>query len=134
MDDKNIDDMGTDEIIKYLAKREKKKAEELFIKNIALKAEIGSQKEKAEDAFKSVISLFFNPDIQKHFVKAGMEILAGVEEAIRNMPFPDFVKETMDKASDTKDEIVKDVMCESNPNCKVKQTKNKKMKKIDVEG
>ncbi|MDR0778919.1 MAG: hypothetical protein LBE48_05755 [Methanomassiliicoccaceae archaeon] len=129
-DDRKISDMDTDEILKYLAKKEKKKVEELLTQ-IPLKVDIGPQKEKAEDAFRSIISLFFNPEIQKHFVKAGIEILSGVEEAIKNMPMPDFVKETMNKASETKDEMKKD-FCDSNPDCKVK--KDKKMKKIDVEG
>jgi hypothetical protein len=135
MDDRKIEDMSTDEILKYLMKKEKKKVEEIFKdQNSAFKIKIEPEKEKAEDAFKSIVSIFFNPDIQRHFVKAGIEFLSGVEETIKNMPFPDFVKETMNMASETKDEIMKDV-CDSNPNCKVKpKDKDKKIKKIDVEG
>jgi vacuolar-type H+-ATPase subunit E/Vma4 len=89
------------------------------------------KKERAEDAMKAILSIIANKDIQKHFVKAGMEFLSGIEEIIKAVPFPDSVKEKMDKASEAKDEFVRGVVCELNPVCK--QKTGKKMKKIDVE-
>jgi len=89
------------------------------------------KKEKAEDAMKTIMSIITNKEIQKHFVKAGMEFLSGIEELIKAIPFPDSVKEKMDRASEAKDEFVRDVVCELSPVCK--QKTGKKMKKIDVE-
>jgi hypothetical protein len=61
-----------------------------------------------------------------------MEFLAGVEEFLKKAPMPDNMKETVEKACDAKDAFVKDIVCEVNVDCKAK-TKDKKMKKIDVE-
>jgi hypothetical protein len=134
MCDKKIEDMSTDEILEYLVRTERDKVEKILkAQKEAVKEKMESQKDRAEDAFKSVAAMLFNPDIQKHFVKAGMEVLSGIEEAIKVMPMPDFVRDTMSKASDAKDTIMKDVVCDSNPQCKVKVNKDKKMKKIDVE-
>jgi hypothetical protein len=134
MCDKKIEDMSTDEILEYLVRTEKDKVEKILkAQKETVKEKLGPRKDRAEDAFRSLVAMFLNPDIQKHFVKAGMEILSGVEEAIKVMPMPDFVKEAMGKASDAKDAIMKDVVCDSNPHCKVKVNKDKKMKKIDVE-
>ena len=98
----------------------------------SFKEKVEPQVEKAENTVKEVLGLFFNPEIQKHFVKAGMEFLAGVEEFLKKAPMPDNMKETVEKACDAKDAFVKDIVCEMNDDCKAK-TKDKKMKKIDVE-
>jgi hypothetical protein len=90
------------------------------------------QKEKVEDAMKGVLSLFLDPKIQIHFIRAGMEFLHGVEAIVKKAPLPDDIKETMDKASAMKDRIVEDIVNEMDPKAKPKD-KEKKMKKIDVE-
>jgi len=95
----------------------------------SFKEQANTQKEKAEDTLKGVLSLILDPEIQRHFVKAGMEVLSGIEEILKKAPMPDKVKETFEKACDAKEKFVKDVVCEENPDCKIK----KKTKKIDVE-
>jgi len=96
------------------------------------KEKAGSQKKKAEETMDGLLGLILNPEIQRHFVKAGMEFLAGIEGLLRNAPFPDKMKETVGKACDAKDAFMKDVVCEENPDCKIKN-KEKKTKKIEVE-
>ena len=117
--------------IEEFVKQNKEKIEKILKEQKgSFKEKAEPQMKKAEDVVTGVISLFLDPEIQKHFVKAGMEMLAGVEELLKKAPMPDKVKETFEKASGAKETFVKDVMCEVNPDCKVK---NKKMKKIDVE-
>jgi 2-hydroxy-3-keto-5-methylthiopentenyl-1-phosphate phosphatase len=100
----------------------------------SFKDTIESKKEKADETFKSVFAIFTNKEIQRHFVKAGMEFLSGIEEIIKAIPVPDSVREKMDMATEAKDDFVKDVVCDLNPSCKYKAAAGKKkMKKIDVE-
>ena len=93
------------------------------------KVKFDVKKDKAEDAVKTVLSLFLNSDVQKHFVKAGIEFLSGVEVLIRNAPLPDEMKENIDKACDVKDKMVKDIVGEFGK----PKNKEKKTKKIEVE-
>jgi len=90
------------------------------------------KKEKAEEAMKGILSLFLDPKIQMHFVRAGMEFLYGIEEIVKGAPLPDEMKETVNKACEMKDNIVKGIVNEMDPKAKPKD-KEKKMKKIDVE-
>jgi hypothetical protein len=92
--------------------------------------------EKIGDAMKEMISLFLDPKVQKHFIKAGKEIFTGIEEMIKNAPIPEEMKDAMDKAHEMKDKIVDDLASEFGPEAKKekeKKAKGKKMKKIDVE-
>jgi len=93
----------------------------------------GSNRERVDDAFRSVLSIFTNKEIQKHFVKAGMEFLSGIEELIKAVPVPDSVREKMDMATEATDDFVKDVVSDINTSYKQKATGKKKIKKIDVE-
>jgi len=127
------DNDRTEELEKII--REQKKMIDDLMNNqqTSFKVKVETEKKKADEALKSMVSIFTNKDIQRHFVRAGMEFLSGIEELIKTIPFPDNVKETMDKAYEAKDDIVREV-CDLNPSCKYKATgTKKKMKKIDVE-
>ena len=125
------DNSNTEELERMI-KEQREMIEKLMeAQKSSFKSTIEPKKEKAEEFMKAMLSLFTNPEIQKHFVKAGMEFLSGIEEAIKAIPLPDNVKEGIGKASEIKDTFVRDVVCEMNPVCKYKT--GKKMKKIDVE-
>ncbi|MDR0334276.1 MAG: hypothetical protein LBH69_00095 [Methanomassiliicoccaceae archaeon] len=98
-----------------------------------LKTDIGPA-EKIGDAMKGMLSMFLDPKIQMHFIRAGKEFFTGVEEMMRNAPLPDEMKDTVNKACEMKDRIVKDIVNEMDGDAKSKKdAKEKKMKKIDVE-
>ena len=97
----------------------------------SLEATAESKKDKIESTLKTMVAPLMNPEVQKHFVKAGMELISGIEELVRSAPLPDSVRGNVDKACDAKDALMRDVVCEMNPVCKYKT--GKKMKKIDVE-
>jgi len=104
----------------------------------SFKEKADSTKEKAEDALKGILSLFLDPEIQMHFIRAGMEFLHGIEEIVKNAPMSDNMKDTVEKACEMKDKIIDAVANEMDPKSKPKdkpkdKDKDKKMKKIDVE-
>jgi hypothetical protein len=84
---------------------------------------------KVEDAMKKVFAALMSPEVQKHFLRAGLEAISGIEAIVRNIPVPDKMKDAADKAREAR-ENVKDVMCEVK-GCKT--SKGKKVKKIEVE-
>ena len=99
-----------------------------------IKIDIGPL-DRMGDAIKGMASMFFDPKIQMHFIRAGKEFFSGVEELMKNAPFPDEMKETVNKAYEMKDRM-KDIMNDPEPESKPKgkdKEKEKKMKKIDVE-
>jgi len=95
-----------------------------------LREKIEPQKEKIEGALKGIMSLLLDPKVQIHFVKAGMELLSGVEELIKKAPLPEDMKENVGKACEMKDKMVNNIMNEMDQRSKSKEDK---MKKIDVE-
>jgi len=126
-------DSNTEELERII-KEQKEMIEDLInSQKASFKETMGNEKKKADETFKAMFSIFTNKEIQRHFVKAGMEFLSGIEELIKAVPIPDNIKEKMDKASEAKDDFVKDVVCDLNPSCKYKSAGKKKMKKIDVE-
>jgi len=155
MSDKRIEDMSTDEILEFLVRTQREKIEGMLnaqketMENVfsaqketmenmfsaqkgAFKEKMGPAKEKFDDTMKGFVSMIMNPEIQKHFVRSGIEFLSGIEEMIKNVPMPEFMKENVEKACDAKDEVVKDMAKEFVKDDGPKTT-NKKMKKIDVE-
>ncbi|MCL2608134.1 MAG: hypothetical protein FWD92_06250 [Methanomassiliicoccaceae archaeon] len=129
MCDKRIEDMNTDELLELLVKAQRDKVEKMLnAQKESIKEKIEPKKEKAEEAIKSMLSLVFSPGVQGHFVKAGIEFLSGVEEIIKNAPMPDSVRENVCKACDLKDKV-KDAVGDIGK----QKTKDKKMKKIEVE-
>ena len=140
MSDKKIDEMTMDEILEWIVRTQKDKIEGIINKQKetfkeqkeTFKEQMAPKKEKIDETMKGFMSMLLNPEIQKHFVRSGIEFLSGIEELIKNAPMPEFMKENVEKACDAKDEVVKDMAKEFAKEDEPKKT-NKKMKKIDVE-
>jgi len=132
MCDTKTEDMNEDELLEALVKAQRSKIEKILNdQKASMKEKIEPKKEKAEETVKSVLSLFFNSEVQRHFVKAGIEFLSGVGEMIKNAPMSEDMRENVCKVCNMKDKIVKDATDEINS--KQKANKDKKMKKIEVE-
>jgi len=123
-DDKEID-------IEEFVKKNREKIEEILKQREgSFRDRFEPKKEKAEDAMRSLLALLFNPDVQKHFIKAGVEVLSGIGEIIKNAPMPEEMKQNVDKAYNAKDKVVKDIVDEmAAPKSKEKRAS----KKIEVE-
>jgi len=76
------------EYFKGMFEEEQSKAEEFF----------GEKKKKAKETAEDVFKAFNDPDVQRHFMKMGIEFMMGMSALMKVMPFPDFVKDMAGKA------------------------------------
>ena len=53
-------------------------------------------REKSEEFFRNTYITITSPEVQKHFMTASMEFLAGLNAIADAAPLPDYVKEGMD--------------------------------------
>ena len=70
-------------------------------------------KGRIEEAAKQTYDMFMDPEVQKHFIAMGMELLAGISAMISKAPIPDRFKE---EAADVEDNL-KRTACAKNENC-----------------
>jgi hypothetical protein len=56
------------------------------------------QKQKAKDAAQGMFNAFTDPEVQKHFMKMGMEFMMAMSIIMKAVPVPDFVKDMGEKA------------------------------------
>jgi hypothetical protein len=86
--------------------------------------EAGRARDKMEDAARQTYNMLMDPEVQRHFIAMGMELLAGVSAMIAKAPIPDKFKES---AADVEDNVKK-TACAKNENC----TAATKMQKVQV--
>ncbi|MDR1690419.1 MAG: hypothetical protein LBR42_01070 [Candidatus Methanoplasma sp.] len=104
------------EMIERLLKEEKVRLERLFkeekesfksaIEEEQAKAE--EQKKKAKEAVQGVFNAFTDPEVQKHFMKMGMEFVMGVNALVKAMPFPEGFRDMADKAEEARKSAAED--------------------------
>ena len=80
------------------------------------------QVEKVKQSMKDVASAFLEPEVQRHFVNMGLEMMMGVSALINAMPKPKVVEEVVEKASEAKSNASKQY-CAKNPDCPKKTSK-----------
>lgn len=73
-------------------------------------------KRKGEELIAIVFKAFLDPDVQRHFMASGFEILAGLTSLVHASPTPDFIK---DAVSDF-DKNLRAAACRTNEDCLVK--------------
>lgn len=105
-------------------KRFKTKTEEFCKKNNET-CDAECIKGQAKEFAKAV----FDPEVQRHFMRMGMEFALGMSALFDAIPKPDVVKDAKEKASEVKTELSKE-FCDANPNCSKK--KKQAVKKIEV--
>lgn len=138
MCDKRAEDMDADELLEALVRCQRAKIEKILNEQKgSFKEKFEPEKKKAEDAFGSIVALLTDPAVQRHFMKAGIEFFAGLDELIRNIPVPENIKDAVNKARKAREEASEDAGAEEEEKEKApprkKPAKSKKMKKIDVE-
>ncbi len=79
-------------------------------------------KYRAEEEINDKLSFLSDPDLQKHVIGAGMEMIAAFGALIKSGPFPDAVKRAADTGNITRNEE----FCNNNPDCKVRAKAVKK--------
>ena len=110
----------------------KEKAEEI---RGEVKDFIEEQKEANKDDesrmkqnFREFTDAFTNTEVQRHFVRMGMEFLLGMSAFIEAMPKPDFVEEAMEKAEEARKTASREY-CATNEDC----PRKKAVKKIELD-
>lgn len=141
------------EMVERLLKEEREKAKEVYEKGTASAEEFISyhgekakevyntekalltdfaeyQKKKAQEAVGGVIAMVNDPDVQKHFMYAGLELMMAIDALIKAAPLPDFMREAAEKAKETRDTASK-AYCEKNENCNAR--KKQQAEKIPID-
>ena len=76
---------------------------------------------KSEEFFKATLDAITSPVVQKHFMNASIEFLAGLSAMVELAPVPDAVK----TAASDMEKNVKQVACKANKDCPAKMQKVK---------
>ncbi|MBE6519024.1 MAG: hypothetical protein E7Z70_05760 [Thermoplasmata archaeon] len=79
-------------------------------------------KAKGEEAFDAIHSMLLSPDIQKHFIAAGLEFMEGMKALLQSAPVPGFAKD----AAEDLEKNTRQIICACNSNCPMKKTSKKK--------
>lgn len=88
------------EILERLLRQEKDRAGRIYNKETQKAEEL---KGKAEEKTAEFIAAVTDPEIHKHFMRAGFEILMGAGAMLKAMPMPDKVRSTLDLAKETRE-------------------------------
>ena len=133
-------DMTDDEFVEFI-NASKDRIEALMGKNdLRVQIKNGAKKAKAkvetasdavEDSVKKVFNAFFSPEVQKHVISAGVELMLGVSAIAKAMPVPEKVQPVVDKFSEFR-KNAKSVYCSKNPDCPKKAVKAE-VKKIELD-
>jgi len=81
-------------------------------------------RKQSEDLFKATYATIASPVVQKHFMEASLEFLAGLTAMVEASPIPDCMK---DAASDAERNF-RQAACKANADCPAKAKKAKALK------
>lgn len=84
---------------------------------------------RGERFFRETAEALANSDVQRHFMMAGLEFLAGLSVLIQNSPLPEYVK----KAANETEFNARQTACMNNKDCPAKKKKKKTAKAVSEE-
>ena len=114
--------MGNDKDVKAFLKENAKKA----------KAKVEKVTDATEDTVKKVFSAIFSPEVQKHVIGAGVELVLGISAALKAMPVPEKAQPIVDKMEEIR-ENAHTVYCKKNPDCPRKKSEPQKTDTMRIE-
>ena len=102
--------------------------------NKKAQAKIEETNEEIEHTFKRVFDAVFSPEVQKHVVGAGIEMMLGFNAFLKAIPVPDKVQPYIDKVVEAR-ENASAAYCAKNPDCPRKKAaaQSAKAKKIELD-
>ena len=105
-----------------------------FIKENAKKAKtkIEQATDATEESVKKVLSAIFSPEVQKHMVSAGVELMLGFGAILKGMPVPQKAQPVVDKMGEIRRNAAS-VYCSKNPDCPRKNAPKSETKKIELD-
>jgi hypothetical protein len=87
------------DMIERLLKEERSCLKSVFEAERARAEEMAeSQKNKAEDIAQGVIGMLMDPDVQRHFMAVGTELILGIGALMKAAPIPDSIREMAEEA------------------------------------
>jgi hypothetical protein len=73
-------------------------------------------RQRSEEFFKATVGTIASPVVQRHFMNASLEFLAGLTAIAETAPFPDFVRDAADDIQKT----ARQTACRRNEDCPFK--------------
>ena len=98
--------MAKDRDMKALLKENAKKARD----------KIEDAEDAAEDTVKKIFKALFSPEVQRHVIGAGVELVLGINAALKAMPVPEKAQPIVDKMAEMR-QNASTVYCAKNPDC-----------------
>ena len=80
---------------------------------------------------KETLLFVTNPEMQSHFMTAGFQFMMGINAAIRALPLPEFVKESVESVEKAREQTAQN-MCKANPECRFKPREKPKSGRIEI--
>ncbi len=115
--------MGDDKDVKAFIKDNAKKA----------KAKVEKAGDAVEGTVKKVFEAIFSPEVQKHVIGAGVELVLGISAALKAMPVPEKAQPIVDKMVEVR-QNASSVYCAKNPECpRKKSSEPAEGKKIEID-
>ena len=96
------------------------------------KAKVEKVTDATEDTVKKVFSAIFSPEVQKHVIGAGVELVLGISAALKAMPVPEKAQPIVDKMSEIRANA-SSVYCAKNPGCPRKKASEPEGKRIEID-
>lgn len=90
------------------------------------------REQQMKDAAKQMLAALTNRETQRHFIRAGMEMMMGFDALLRSMPMTDDMKAVMNKATEYATFVSKEI-CAVNPNCNCRSPKVDDLERIDLD-
>ena len=82
---------------------------------------------------KKVFDAIFSPEVQKHVIGAGVELVLGISAALKAMPVPEKAQPIVDKMVEVR-QNASAVYCAKNPKCPRKKSSSPaEGKKIEID-
>lgn len=96
------------EILESLIRQEKDMAKALYqAEKSKAEDKIGELRKSAEEKTFEFIAAVTNPEMQRHFMVAGFEILMGLNAFVQAMPKPDFLEGATEMAKEARGDAMK---------------------------
>jgi len=89
------------------------------------------REQEMKEMTRKMVAAITNRETQRHFIRAGMEMVMGFDALLRNMPMTDEMKAVLDKSTEYMSFVSKEI-CAVNPNCSQGRNDSEELEKIDL--
>ena len=93
------------------------------------KKKVKKAERKVDERFSDIKEALFSPEVQKHLVGAGIELMLGIGALMGSLPKSERAKDAMERMSEVR-KNASAVYCSKNPDCPKKKAE---VKKIELE-